>query len=249
MKTEKKNRLQKSAEKTLKGLLKKALMGVLLQFCIAMPQSLALEDIFSFSVDPYLGWSLLGALSGPIPLDRQATTTRGGGFNGFQLGVSALVFVDSTWFAGPDIGFIPALNFAYYDSAQGKYTGLTDLSEATSIKFGVIAGVQIPDTGLRLWAGYNFEDDLVFLMDHSDGTSTQIGIQGAGVKVGASYLLWEHVAFNVEYVYIYYSELDTTTTSSASWVDQESGVRSVSSNLLNLFVSFPFDIGMRPSDL
>jgi hypothetical protein len=241
----KKFKLEIKEQKMFFKVIKKIFLLCLASTALAQENPTVKESDFAFMIEPYAGWSMFGRTSQPIQIQDQKTSDSST-FNGFQLGLTGLIVWKKTWFIGPDFGFIPALNYRYYtNGTQGNVPNLTD---ATNLKFGLIAGAKLFDSPWRAWVGYNFEDDLIFDINNNS-TIQQTAISGTALKLGIGYLFLDHLCLNLEYSYISFHQRDNATTSESSITDQTTTLSNTSSHLLSVLVSLPFDIQTMPDPL
>jgi Outer membrane protein beta-barrel domain len=178
-----------------------------------------------FGVEPYLGYGIAGSFGVPNkPSDS---------YNGIALGARAVVKFADIFFAGPDILYLPSINYSPADQTE------IITQTPNSLKFGVVGGIQLLFP-LRLWVGYNFVDN-ASISDTFGGTTITDQFSGSSWKLGAGYSILPLLSINAEYIAGTYNNLSETigkvTTSGPLSSD-----RSPSSKVFLLSVSAPLSL-------
>lgn len=163
--------------------------------------------------EPYIGYGVAGSYGSGVSATSDSYTS-------FAVGAKAVIKIEDLIFVGPAFDYLPSLG----------YPGPTSSS---SLKLGLIAGVQLP-IPFRLWAGYNFIDNMNYSITTSGGTLTG-QISGSGWRFGAGYKVLPFLSLNAEYL-ITNSGTSTITSS----VQSTSSTISSTGKVVLVSVSMPF---------
>lgn len=122
----------------------------------------------------------------PSPLSDSTGTVEG-----FGLGARLGFHVSEAFFLGADVR---------YSMPQVKDSSVSYDAKATSLNWGPVVGMQMPDMGLRIWAGYIMNGEL----DPEKSGNFDVKLQEAtGYRAGVGFRV-SSVSLNLEYQNIKY---------------------------------------------
>ncbi|MDG0816268.1 outer membrane beta-barrel protein [Bdellovibrio svalbardensis] len=133
------------------------------------------------------------------------------------------LFSSGFWFAG---------DYSAATSGKSKFDLHEDSFDRTAM--GVDLGMW--NGRWNFWLGYNISDKLEF----TQATNTEKEyVSGTSMKVGIGYLLFNHIAFNIEYTYRNYTTGDEKS-SDIAFSDFSTYTKSFTQQSYSAGLSFPF---------
>ncbi len=129
------------------------------------------------------------------------TSDSTGSIEGFGLGARLGFHLNEAFFLGFD---------ARYSMPQFKDSSVTYDAKATEINWGPVVGMQMPDMGLRIWAGYIMGGEID--PERSGSFDTKLK-EATGYRAGVGFRV-SSVSLNLEYQQYKYGKVDASAGSS-----------------------------------
>ena len=205
--------------------MKAKLLGLMMVSSLATA-SIANAGAIGFIAEPYLGY----ALTGGATTKTATTSTDSGKFTGLAVGARALASYQM-FFGGLDFSLSPLSH------SPATATGTT-FTSVSSMKLGIVAGVELPMLPLRFWLGYNFMNTQSMTQPAVGAVAaSDLSLSGSGIKLGVGYKVIPLVSVNAEYIMSSYG-----SAKNALGVQQFATGQSISVNSFLLSVSVPFTL-------
>ena len=166
-------------------------------------------SIFDHFIEPYVGYQVLGVSSVGPGVDA-AKLTSYANYSGFTLGARVGTELLDFIFVALDGSSTPSLSTQLNTTGQSFNTSPTTplMISGPNTKIGLVAGIVVPVIGFRVWAGYNFIDQLT--------GSSSTTLNGYSIKLGAGTPILRIFSLNVEFLTHYYSKFSSQGGNSMS---------------------------------